>query len=95
MNKLGDGYPSLIEKLVESAVSDPTFNMDSETTLSFQVRGAYMEGVKVTMGFELTIRKLGGGMYDAGLVSILVSDEEMPNELLDRYNELKAIKGTG
>jgi hypothetical protein len=51
-------------------------------------------GDKTNAWVEFTATELSNGVIDAGINNIIIyDDDEIPDELLDRYNLLKEAKG--
>lgn len=49
----------------------------------------FNDGRKGIIIIEATIHKIATKKQDFGLISIKITDEEMPDEILDRYNDIK------
>ncbi len=91
-------YHKVVEKAYDHIKDSPEFLNDVPDFFTIQVLPCHrLDGSKFTLIVEATAKKLfGTGMKrigtDFGIVRILVSDEDMPDEVLDRYNELVKAK---
>ena len=51
-----------------------------------------INSIKHSLTVEAIIKKINKSVCDFNITKLTLSDQEMPYEILDRYNELKKIK---
>jgi len=91
-------YHEVVAKVYDHVKDSPEFNNEVPDFFTMQVLPCTRpDGTTFSLIVEATAKKLfGTGMKrigtDFGVTRIMVSDEDMPDEVLDRYNELMRAK---
>jgi hypothetical protein len=86
-------YVSICEHVMKSAIESEAYKKDEPFVCGFSMCVVKVDGVDKSLFVEFTMNKPNksmGILGDFGLVSIVLSDEHMPDEALDRLNEWRA-----
>ncbi len=90
-------YQDVVRKAYEEVKKSPEFKNDKPEFASLLVFPCYDNiGQKFQLVVEVTAIKKQITptlrVYDFGIVRLAITDEDMPDEVLDRYNEYKKVK---
>lgn len=83
-----DFYNRVAETVLENIINTPEFKNDKPYSHHLCVLPCSLGKEKFSLTIEANCNKLGKGVCDLGIISMTLSDEEMPDVALDRYNEL-------
>lgn len=91
-----DIYLAIIKRVFQQIKDTPEFKNDDPFCRTMMIWTVPLSnGIAIGLLIEATAQKLTKNVIDFGITRIQMSDEGMPDEFLDRYNEyIKAKQST-